>query len=179
MKLTVTGRHLEVTDTARQQIDRKLQKLHRVLNDSAMSAQCVVSRERGQFVCEMSVHARGDHRLHGVGRSTQIATAAALAVAKVGQQAQRLSDRWKTRRRNGNGVAPRAIGTQPATVSEVERRVIRSTRYAVKPMTLDDAVLALADGAQSFLVFRQAGSESVAILYRRPDGHFGLIEPEA
>ena len=57
--------------------------------------------------------------------------------------------------------------------------MIRARPESIKPMNLDDAVLALQEGDRPFLVFRQATSETMAILYRRPDGHFGLIEPEA
>jgi putative sigma-54 modulation protein len=46
-------------------------------------------------------------------------------------------------------------------------------------MTLDDALLALSEGPDPFLVYRDAETEQTTILYRRPDGHFGLIEPEA
>lgn len=187
MKLTVTGRHLEVTEPIRRDIDKKMQRLERLLNDSAVSAQCVLSQQRGVFVCEMTVHAREDHMLHGLGRHGQIPRAVSLAVDKVAQQAQKLKDRWKTRRRAPVNGAPRPgsgqagpAGGERVTAAEITApRVIRSRRSAVKPMSLDDAMLALADGDQSFLVFRQARSDAVAILYRRPDGHFGLIEPEA
>ena len=181
MKLTITGRHLEVTEAARDQIDRKLARLERLLNDSAVSAQCVLWRERGIFVCDLTVHARGDHMLHGLGRNAQLPRAVTLAAEKVGQQAQKLKDRWKTRRRaSGDGAGPRgpAPGERSSPV-DGPPRVIRSRPAAVKPMSLDDAMLALSGAAQNFLVFRHASSDTVAILYRRPDGHFGLIEPEA
>jgi putative sigma-54 modulation protein len=179
MKLTVTGRHLEVTQAARQQIDKKLKRLERLLNDSAVSAQCVLWQQRGIVVCELTVHARQDHILHGLGRHAQMTRAVSLAVEKVAQQAERLKDWWKTRRRAGENGAARAAGTGGEPVPpETVPRVIRSRQSAVKPMSLDDAMLALSAGAQSFLVFRDAASDSVQILYRRPDGHFGLIEPE-
>jgi putative sigma-54 modulation protein len=179
MKLTVTGRHLEVTDAARQQIDTKLQRLERLLNDSAVSAQCVLWRERGVVVCELTVHARGDHMMHALARNARMPTAVSLAVDKVVQQAQKVKDRWRTRRRSGPNGAPGVESVAPAPAPEPSPRLIRSKRYAVKPMSLDDAMLALSGGDQSFLVFRHATSDNVAILYRRPDGHFGLIEPEA
>lgn len=177
MKLIITGRHLEIPQAARQQIDRKLGPLRRLLNDSVVSVQCVVSRQRGLFVCEVTVHARQDHILHAIARDAQMLRAVALAVDKVGQQAQRLKDWWKTRRRvNGSGrqMAPAAEQVPP----EAGPRVIRSRRSAVKPMRLDDAMLALSGSGQSFLVFRDAASNGVNILYRRPDGNYGLIEPE-
>lgn len=177
MKLTVTGRHVTVSETIREGIGRKVRRLHRLLNDSAVSAQCIVGRERQAFVCELTVHARGDHMLHGVGRHARLPAAVTAAVEKVAQQAHRLADRWKTRRRNG--LPSRAAGLVVESAPDATPpRVVRSRGYAVKPMTLDDALLALSGGQQAFLVFRHADSDAVAILYRRPDGRFGLIEPE-
>ena len=57
-------------------------------------------------------------------------------------------------------------------------RVIRATRYAVKPMSVEDAALRVEGGPDTFVVFRNADSDSVSILYRRKDGHLGLIEPD-
>lgn len=178
MKLAITGRRLELPEAARQQIDRKLRRLERLLNDSAVSAQCVVSQERGMFVCELTVHARQDHILRALGRHAQLPKALSLAVDKVTQQAQRLKDWWKTRRRAAVNGAGRIVIAERVP-AESGPRVIRSRRSAVKPMSLDDAMLALSAGRQNFLVFRDAASDGVNILYRRPDGNFGLIEPEA
>ena len=178
MKLTITGRHVQIPQAARQQIDRKLTRLERLLNDSVVSTQCVLSQQRGLYLCELTVHARGDHMMHGLGRDAQMTRAVAVAAEKVTQQAQRLKDRWKTRRR-ANGSGRRAA--PPADRGPLERapRVFRARPSAVKPMSLDDAMLSLSGGGQAFLVFRNAMSEGVNILYRRLDGNYGLIEPEA
>jgi putative sigma-54 modulation protein len=180
LRLIVTGRHVTVTDTAREQIERKLRPLERLLEDSAVSAQCVIARERQMHVCELTVHARGDHMLHGVGRGSGLAVAVAGAVAKVEQQAHKLKDRWKKRRRTGSTAAEtaRSVSAEPPASSDgAGPRVIRARPSELKPMSLEDATLQLAGGGQAFVVFRQAKSDAVAILYRRPDGHFGLIEP--
>jgi putative sigma-54 modulation protein len=177
LKLTVTGRHVAVSDAVREAISRKVRRLDRVLNDSAVSAQCVVARERQLFVCELTVHARGDHMLHAVGRHHRLPSAVVAAVEKVGQQAHRLSDRWKTRRRRDRPVRTAALVVD-GPPERTGPRVVRTRTRAVKPMSLDDALLTLSGGAQTFLVFRNAESDGVAILYRRPDGDFGLIEPE-
>jgi putative sigma-54 modulation protein len=177
MRLVITGRHVTVSDVARQQIERRLRRLDRLLDASAVSAQCVLWQEREAFVCELTIHVRGDHMLHAVHRHGRVTTATAGAVDKVAQQAQRLKDRWKTRRRAGRAASPRPSESGPVPAGRP--RVIRSARADLKPMSLEDATLTLADGRQTFLVFRDAGSDAVTILYRRPDGHFGLIEPEA
>ena len=180
MKLLVTGRHIEVSEAARRQIEKKLQRLERLLNDSAISAQCVLSHQRGMAVCELTVHARQDHILRGLGRNPQQIRAVSLAVEKVGQQAQRLKDRWKTRRRadvDGDRTAPAAAGERVPV--EAAPRVIRYRSSAAKPMSVDDAVLELSTGRQSVLIFRDATSDGVTVLWRRPDGNFWLIGPDA
>jgi len=58
-------------------------------------------------------------------------------------------------------------------------RVIRSRRFAVKPMTIEEAALEVGASADGVLVFRDASTERVKVLYRRKDGNLGLIEPEA
>jgi putative sigma-54 modulation protein len=58
------------------------------------------------------------------------------------------------------------------------RRVVRASRYAVKPMSVEDAALRVEGGTETFVVFRNADTEAVSILYRRKDGSLGLIEPD-
>ena len=177
MKLTVTGRHVAVTESTREQIATRIRRLDRLLQDRAVSAQCVVSQERQVMTCDLTVHVGGGHALHGVGRDARVVTAVGQAIEKVAQQATRLSDRQRARRRPG----PRASAEpgRERVAAPARPRVIRTHGYDIKPMSLDDAMLALEGSARAFLVFRLATSERMAILFRRPDGHFGLVEPEA
>ena len=59
------------------------------------------------------------------------------------------------------------------------RRIIRARQYAVKPMSVDEAAVEIDDAADAFIVFRNAATDAVIVLFRRPDGNLGLIEPEA
>ena len=56
-------------------------------------------------------------------------------------------------------------------------RIIETDRYPVKPMTAEEALLRLSEDENQFLVFRDATTERIAVLYKRKDGNFGLIEP--
>jgi len=56
-------------------------------------------------------------------------------------------------------------------------RIIPARRYSIKPMTAEEAALSLTSEADQFLVFRDADTERVGVLYKRKDGNFGLIEP--
>ena len=102
MTLTVIGKQLDVTDAQRMLVRRRVSKLARVLNDAALTAQAVISRERGMFICELTVHARA-HDLHGSGRDRLFATALTGAADRVQGQAATLVGRWKSRRKGDRG----------------------------------------------------------------------------
>ncbi|HEX2444117.1 MAG TPA: ribosome-associated translation inhibitor RaiA [Vicinamibacterales bacterium] len=182
MRLELTGRHLDVTPALRQLLERKLAKIDRLLHDSAVSAQVVCSIEKYRHVIEMTIHARGDHMLHGVGEGPNWPAALKMAGAKVEEQARRVKTKWTSRKRRATGRrnVELPVESSPAAVAaEVRPRVLRSRRYAVKPMTVEDAVLRVEAGGDTFVVFRNSSTDAINILYRRKDGHFGLIEPEA
>jgi putative sigma-54 modulation protein len=180
MRLDITGRNVDISPSLRQLIDRRLAKLERLLNDSAISAQLVLTKEKYRHRTEIIVHARGDHMLRGKGEGAGWPVSVRDAIAKIEQQAQKLTGKWQGRKRRGAGT--RAIPAPPPADAALEaaasRRVIKATRYAVKPLSIDDAVQRLSAGPESFVVYRNADSDAVTILYRRTDGHYGLIEPD-
>jgi putative sigma-54 modulation protein len=176
MRLDITGRHVDITAQLRQLIARRLAKLERLLNDSAISGQIILTLERYRHRAEIIIHARGDHTLRGLGVGTAWPVAVRNAAEKIEQQAQTLKGKWGERKRRGAGARTVA----PAPIQEPARapRIVRATRYAVKPMSVEDAALRVEGGADAFVVFRNADTDAVSILYRRTDGNYGLIEPD-
>ena len=83
--------------------------------------------------------------------------------------------------RKGGGRVATAAPEPPLVPREAARgpRIIRTRRYAVKPMSIDDAAATIGDGGDAVLVFRNDANGGLTILFRRPDGNLGLIEPEA
>jgi putative sigma-54 modulation protein len=182
MTLSVTGRHLELSSNVRQQIQKKFARLDRLLNDKAVSAQCTIDRERTQHICEITIHARGDHILVAVGKHERLLTAVGTAIEKVAAQAQKLTGRWKTGKRQRTPVPEAVASVVPARPARARRTraaaaaVVRATRYRVRTLTAEEAAGELGEAA--FLVFRQAATGRVTVVFRRPDGKVGLIDPQ-
>jgi putative sigma-54 modulation protein len=180
MRLDITGRHVTVTPVLRQLITSRVATLERVLNDAAVSALVIVTREKYRHKVEMAVHTRGDHTLSGTAEGNSWPLAVRQATLKIEQQAKRLKGKWDSRKRKAaktvrnQKIAPAPGDTLPLPPGP---RVIRATRYAVKPMSIDDAALSLEEADDTFVVFRDADDDAVAILYRRKDGNLGLIQP--
>ena len=170
-----------------------------MFNDTLVSAQVVLSKERHLHQAELIIRARGDHTLSAVGGGATWAVAVGEAADKVSHQAATLKGKWKTRkRRNGdrrevragegavrvaNGVEAASAGVAAKTGRDTLRvtRVagVRKTRYAVKPMDLDDAVVRFRAAGDPFLLFWSVETERLALLFERPDGRLGLIDPES
>jgi putative sigma-54 modulation protein len=198
MRLELTGRHVNITPGVRTMVEDRLAHTLRMLNDSAVSAQVVLSKEKARHHADVTVHARGEHFLHGEAAARDIATALGVAVDKIDQQARKLKGKWTERKRRGISVAkaasaaprPERGGRGFSAERRPERavaargrdtdgpRIIRVRRYAVKPMTVEDAAAEIGDSRDAVIVFRNSASDMVTVLFRRPDGNFGLVEPE-
>jgi putative sigma-54 modulation protein len=181
MRLELTGRHVEITPDLRKRVEKRLAKLDRLLEGGIVSVQAVLTLEKYRHLSEFTVHARGDHFLHGLGATTEWDTSITAAIEKIAQQLSKMKGKWQERKRRAE--SPRLVPLEPAPAPPAAeepspRKVRRVRRYAVKPMTIDEAALALEAGDDSFLVFRNAATEAFSVLYRRKDGHLGLIEPE-
>jgi ribosome hibernation promoting factor len=176
MRLDITGRHVEITPPLRQLIDRRLVRLERLLNDSAVSATVILTKEKYRHRTEIVIHARGDHMMRGLGEGNAWPISLRQATEKIEQQAHKLKSKWTERKRRSNGARDVTLAAErPAAPSP---RVVRARRYPVKPMSVEDAALRVEEGPETFIVFRNADNDAVSILFRRKDGSLGLIEPD-
>jgi putative sigma-54 modulation protein len=195
MRLELTGRHVRITTALQRLVDERLEKLDRLLHNRAVSIQVVLSAEKSRPKVEMTLHARGDHFFHGTGSGDSFEIALNQALSKVNQQARKLKGKWDDGKRRGISAAKaasaaprperggRAFGER-RPISEGDGaarrpRVVRVRSRAAKPMTVEDAAAELGDGSDAVIVFRNSSTDTVNVLFRRPDGNLGLIEPEA
>jgi putative sigma-54 modulation protein len=181
MRLELTGRHVEITPDLRKQVEKRLAKLDRLLEGGIVSVQAVLTLEKYRHTSEFTVHMRGDHFLHGLGNTNAWDSSITDAIEKITQQVVKVKGKWQERKRRA--TSSRLMPAEPdaaaaASVESKARRIRRVPRYAVKPMTVEEAALVVESGDDTFLVFRNATNDSVNVLYRRKDGQFGLIEPE-
>jgi len=200
MRLELTGRHITISPALRTLVEDRLAPMLRMLNDSAVSAQVVLTKQKGRVHAEVTLHARGEHFLHGEATGRDARTALAATADKVDRQVQKLKSRWSKGKRQGISAAKAAsaaprperggkgfssargmavAGARAAALEAPALRIIRARRYEVKPMSVDEAALEVVDGDDAFLVFRNAATDTINVLFRRSDGNLGLIEPEA
>jgi putative sigma-54 modulation protein len=174
MKIEFTGRQTEVPADVRRLAEQKLQKLAKLL-PAVTRAHVILTADKHRQVAEVSLHSRQADLA-----ATAVTTDARLSLAAAIGKLERQADKQRTRRKVRKGAESPRKATPPAEKADGGGpRVIRARRSPVKPMTLDEAALELGGRGDGVLVYRDAATERVAVLYRRPDGNLGLIEPEA
>jgi ribosomal subunit interface protein len=190
--VVVLGRHVEVSAGLRDHTVAMLQRVEKFASDvRRIDVDYSAAHNRSHSVtrCEILVHLT-KHLVKGHATSGDQRTALDLAFARVERQLRRLHERRTARnagrldqRRNGTHPVPseeddlsdllNAAGADDDTESF---RVVRAKQFEVKPMPVEEAALQMELLGHDFFLFTSAESGRAAVIYRRRDGSFGLIE---
>jgi putative sigma-54 modulation protein len=200
MKIVYTGNSEQIPPRQRAKLEAKLQKLSKVLERRGeKEAHIVLTQERFLHKVEITVNA-WDHAMVGISADSDVAVAALEAFERLEKQLLKLRARWRDTKRvrdkeaDGNKAsASLQPPAKPASskakhsktaaqakdasgAKKAARRVFRVNHSeGSKPMTLEEAMLEM-ESSQDYLVYRDAQTDRVTVLMRRPDGHFDLIE---
>jgi ribosome hibernation promoting factor len=194
MKISYTGRHEAFPPKQRAKLEAKLQKLSKMLERKGeKEAHLILTQERFLHKVEITLNAM-DHAMVGVGADSDMVVAAHGALEKLEKQVLKVRSKWRdTKRRKDKPAvpvaadapkAPAAHGKSAKARAAVKRgnndrgpkKVFRvADGDGRKPMTLEEAMLEI-EASQDYMVYRDADTDRVTVLMRRPDGHFDLIE---
>ncbi len=182
MRTIVKGKNLDVPEADRQYVEQKMRRLERLLDDRS-EAIVELSRERHKSqeasrIVEVTLIIDG-RTLRSVARGVSFRVAADEVVDKLQRRAVDFKERPRDR---GRGADRReVVGSGAGAVGESERghpRIVKVKRFDIEPMFEEDAVDRMEELEHGFFVFVNAETERLAVLYRRADGDYGLIEPE-
>ena len=181
MLIQITARHIEVPAKLKLYIESRVEKLDKFI-DGITAVHVTLSAEKYRQIAELNVHSRGNVYLSATEASEDLKSSVSQAIEKIEGQAKKHrakkidKKRRRTSRVNGEGTF-NVIASEPGVNAGVTQ-VIESRRFVIKPLTVEEAVMEIEEERAEFLVFRNAASARTNVLYRRPDGNFGLIDPE-
>ena len=180
MNIHITGRQIDITGPLKEFTESKVHKLDRFI-DGITDIHVTLSVEKYRQRAEVNVHSRGSTYLTAVEESEDLYASIQQAIDKIETQAKRKSSKRVGKRRRAArqegtfDVIARDGGETPS--EDRAPRVVESHRFVIKPMSVEEAVMELDAGGAEFLVFRNADDEGINVIYRRPDGNYGLIDP--
>jgi putative sigma-54 modulation protein len=173
MQLSVKGRNLEVTDALRTYAEEKVQRMGRYL-EGIGSGHVVLSVEKHRQIAEVTLRVR-DLTVRAEESTDDMYSSIDLVAEKLERQILRHKERIVA---HMDRPVHREDRQSVSSAGAAEARVVKTKRFAVKPAEVEEAVLQMDLLGHSFYVFRNARTDEVNVVYRRRDGHYGLIEPE-
>jgi putative sigma-54 modulation protein len=178
-QITVTGRHLTVTPALEEYARKKLANIH-IDFPRILDAHFILEVDKFRQVAELVIHC-GNHITI---EARDVHEDLYAAIDKVVDKAERQMRKYKTRiqdhrpRRQSLRHWEEQVLRHDLDRADGRTHHVRTEQYACKPMFVDEAVLQLeVSDRRDFLVFLNAETEKINVLYRRRNGDFGLIEP--
>lgn len=176
MRITISGKNIEITDGLRSAVEKKLSKLERYFNPD-VEAHATLSVQNYRHIIEVIIPF-GGAILRGEESNTDMYAAIDLVADKMERQVRRHKNKLDSRK-YGDSVRFQAIpefkdykANEPK-----EPEIVRTKKFAIKPMSEEEAVLQMELLGHSFFVFQNGDSNQVNVVYKRKDGNYGLIEP--
>jgi putative sigma-54 modulation protein len=182
MQVNITFRHLEPTEALKAHVRTRLEHVQRYI-DRASEAHAVLHVDKLDHHAELTVKA-GRFLLRGTARSQDMYGSIDAAAERIEKQLKKYKAKLYDHHKNGHHTPAEYVPLDVRhdvldMLEHPERpshRVVKSTQFQAKPMTLDEAVLQLELLDARFYVFQNAKDRALNVVYRRDDGTYGLIE---
>jgi len=177
MKFTYTGRKLEITDDLKKYTEKKLGKLDKFFQSDS-EANVVCHAERGRYTAEVTVRC-ANMFFRAQNTANDMYAAIDDIEDMIERQIRKNKTRLEKRLRAGAFEREAALASAEDVYEEEEFNVIRRKRFAIKPMTTEEAILQMNLLGHEFYAFKNAEDENrYCVVYKRNDGGYGLIESD-
>ncbi len=183
-----TFRHMDSSDAVRQHAEERLEKIQRYFADP-IKISGTFSVEHKRYTAQFDVVLRNGLQLHASETTENMYSSIDLALAKMERQVRRYKEKLKHRRKEPGESARMqfavlteetpAPSAAAASAAAPTTRVVRKREMSVKPFTVDEAIMQLNLLHYQFLVFTDADSGELCVVYRRDEDTYGLIETGA
>jgi len=177
MRISITGKNLEISDYLRDLVEKKVGKLERYFAQGT-EAQVTLSVEKSRHIVEVTIPFEG-----GIIRGEEITGDMYASIDNVLDKLEKQIIRHRTKlektlRTGAFRHDEPLFGGSYDDAEEEGSRIVRFKRFNIKPMSEEEAMLQIEMVGHSFYVFINSATNRMNVLYKRKDGNYGLIEPE-
>ncbi|MFU0824844.1 ribosome hibernation-promoting factor, HPF/YfiA family [Clostridium sp.] len=176
MNITVSGKNIVVTDGLREAVERKISKLEKYFSPN-IEADITLSVQKNRQIVEVTIPFNGVI-LRAEEANEDMYAAIDLVLEKLERQIRKQKTKLE-KRKYGDSLRFQFIPEYvPDDDDDIESKIVRTKKFAIKPMSHEEAVLQMELLGHNFFVYKNADTDEVNVLYKRKDGQYGLIEPE-
>ncbi len=175
MQITVTGRHIEVTDALRQYAQDKFMRLEKYLPKAVQAVVTLSVVKKVHHTADAVIKSNG-YLIQASEETDEMYAAIDLLIEKIERRIKRYRERLSDHK---HAVKTGRTEGPPESASNEDRapQIIKIKRFDMKPMAPEEAVMQMELLDKDFFVFSNSGSGHLNVIYRRRDGNIGLIEP--
>ena len=173
MRITITGKNMEITDSLRTAVEERLSKLDRFFaKDTDVHVTLSVEKERKKI--EVTIPVKGN-----IIRSEQESNDMYVSIDLVEEVIERQLKKYKNkiidRKQNASSFKQEFIDKE---YEDEDVNIIRTKQFEVKPMYPEDACVQMELLGHDFFAFMNAETELISVVYKRKDGAYGMLEPD-
>ncbi len=177
MKILITSRHENLSEGLKDHIQDKIQRVEKYLGN-IREAHVILTFEKNLHTCEVNLVAKF-LKLSAKSSSRDMYQSIDSALERLEKQARKQKEKRVERRHSEGGKALSVVhGLISTPVEGDEIKVIKTKKFEIKPMTVEEAALQLTASKNEFLVFFDAETDKTSVVYKRKDNHIGLISPD-
>lgn len=177
MNIDLRSRNMEVTPALREYVEKKIGKLEKYFDQmNKADVHVLLNVERGRHIIEVTTMMHG-RLIRGQESSTDMYASVDLVFEKLEKQIIKYKDRLMRRRSHEASAVDAAFAPPSVLQSEEKFEVVRTKSFDFKPMDVEEAILQMDMLGHDFFVFANAKNEKINVVYKRKNGHYGLIEP--
>lgn len=175
MKISVTFRSAEGENWQKEYVEERLKKLKKYI-DNPVDARVILSVEKFRNTAEINLMANGLN-INSREEEKDMHMAIDNAIEKIERQLKKRKEKIRGFKANSSRMEELS-GESPGEEDDEsqESKVVETRNIVLKPMSIDDAVLEMETSKNRFVIYRDSSTENVAVIYRRDDGKFALME---
>lgn len=176
MDVTIRGKNLEMTDALHQYVEKHTGKIQRYF-DKPIKMNVLLRISNMTRTCEVTVYVDGVI-LRGVEKSDDMYKSIDLVFDKVERQIHKYKTRLAKRFKEQKVLSTQFMQEKEPPAPDTEFEIVRTKRFQISPMSPEEAILQMNLLEHNFFMFFNSQTDSPAVVYRRDDGKYGLIEAE-
>ena len=176
MRITITGRNIELTQGLKDAVEDKLNKLEKYFTpETEVYVTLSVEKERQKI--EVTIPIKG-HVIRSEQVSTDMYVSIDLVEEIIEKQLKKYRTRLTSKKLNAAENFKQEFIAEAEEAEEEEVKIVRSKKFGMKPMYPEDACIQMELSGHDFFVFRNAETDEVNVVYKRKGNTDGVIEPE-
>jgi putative sigma-54 modulation protein len=181
MQITTTFRHMEPSEALKSYAEEKLERVKKYI-DEPIVVQVFLTVEKIRHSAEVTITAKGITIKAAEETNDMYASVDAVS-DKIERQLRRFKERIKAHKPSIDSTRDRQVQKSIVEAQSIEEAsaapvIVKTKSFSMKPMSVEEAVMQMELLHKDFLVYTEASTENINVVYRRKDGNYGLIAPE-